>query len=171
MAYVPKDAEWFLAQLVEEFRVQGRRRNAVHINYVLIRANTPAEAYRKAIKLGRQANQTWKNSDRKRVSHRFVGLRDLDVIYEPLEHGCEIMSVERLGLSPTGLRRLVRSKSELEAFLPIRSRKGRPDYSSKEVLEMAAKEIKREESAEPPASRQRRARAAVSKRGPVARRA
>ena len=171
MAYVPKDAEWFLAQLVEEFQVQGRKRNAVHINYVLIRANTPSEAYQKALKLGRQANQTWKNPDGKRVRHRFVGLRDLDVIYEPLEHGCEIMFVERLGMSGAGLRKLIRRKEELEIFLPIRPRRGRPDYSSKEILEMPANETKGEQAAEPPGSRQRRGPTAVSKPKSVLRRA
>ncbi len=48
MAYIPKDAEWLLAQHVEEIRVQGRKRNVVHINYVLIEAKTPEDAYRKA---------------------------------------------------------------------------------------------------------------------------
>ena len=123
MAYVPQDAEWFLAQLVEEFQVQGRKRNAVHVNYVLIQANTPSDAYQKAVEIGKQANQTWKNPDGKRVRHRFLGLRDLDVISEPLEHGCEIMFVERLGMSKAGLRKLVRRKKDLEAFRPIRFRR------------------------------------------------
>lgn len=169
MAYVPEDAEWFLAQLVEEFQVQGCKRNAVHINYVLIRANTPSDAYQKALEIGKRANQTWKNPDGKRVRHRFVGLRDLDVIHEPLEHGCEIMFVERLGVSTPGLRKLVRRKEALEAFRPIRPRKGRPDYSSKEILDLAAREVKSEGSAEPPGFRQRRVRAAVSERKSVPR--
>jgi hypothetical protein len=138
MAYIPKDAEWFLAELVEEFVVHGYKRNAVHINYVLIQARTPDEAYSKAIKLGRQHQGTWKNPAGQTVTHRFVGLRDLDVIYDPLEHGCEIMFIERLGLSRAGLRKLVRKKKQLEAFrpVPIRRRRGRPDYSSKEILDM-----------------------------------
>ena len=49
MAYVPKDAEWFLAKLVEEFHVSGHERNVVHINYILVQARTPEEAYRRAI--------------------------------------------------------------------------------------------------------------------------
>src|SRR6185503_5913533 len=99
MAYVPKDAEWFLAQLVEEFRVAGHRRNVVHINYVLIKARTPPEAYRKAMQLGKRANSRWRNPKGELVTHRFLGLRDLDVIHDPLEHGCEIMFFERLGMT------------------------------------------------------------------------
>jgi hypothetical protein len=136
MAYIPKDVEWFLAKLVEEIRVQGCKRNIVQINYILIRARTPERAYREAIKLGRQANRTYENPHDKTMTHRFLGLHDLDAIHDPLEHGCEIMFVERIGMSAAGTRKLVRSKRELEAFLPIRGRKGRPDYSSGEIMKM-----------------------------------
>jgi hypothetical protein len=134
MAYIPKDVEWFLAQLVEEFRVQGFRRNIAHINYVLIRARTPQQAYREAMKLGKDSNQTYKNPHGKLVTHRFLGLRNLDAIFDPLEHGCEIMFVERLGVSAAGTRKLVRPKRDLEAFRPVRERQGRPDYSSGEIM-------------------------------------
>jgi hypothetical protein len=142
MAYIPKDVEWFLAQLVEEFQVQGSKRNIVHINYVLIRASTPEHAYREALKLGKQANQRYKNPHGKLVTHRFLGLRNLDAVFDPLEHGCEIMFVERLGMSAGGTRKLVRSKRELEAFLPVRPRKGRPDYSSKQIMDMVEKRLR-----------------------------
>lgn len=59
MAYIPKDTEWFIADLVAEIRVQGYKRNIVHIKYVLIHAKNPAEAYREAMKLGKRANQTY----------------------------------------------------------------------------------------------------------------
>jgi hypothetical protein len=59
MAYVPKDAEWFLAELVEEFRVQGDKRNTI------------------------------------------------------------------------------------EAFLPVRRRRGRPDYTSKEIMDMIEERMNR----------------------------
>lgn len=138
MAYIPEDVDWFLADLVVEIRVAGCRRNVVHINSVLVRARTPAAAYRAALKLGRRANNSYLNPAGKKVTHRFLGLRHLDAIFEPLEHGCEITFFEHLGVSPAGLRKLVRKKAQLEAFRPIRSRPGRPDYSSKRVLDMVA---------------------------------
>jgi hypothetical protein len=149
MAHIPEDVQWFLADLVEEIRVQGRKRNVVHINYVLVRANTRAEAYREAVKLGKRANQSYRNSEGKIVTHRFLGLHDLDAIFEPLEHGCEIMFTERIGLSAAGLRRLIRKKQELEAFLPIRPRRGRPDYSSQEIIDIAEGEPTKPKTAEP----------------------
>jgi hypothetical protein len=136
MAYIPKDVEWFLAELVVEIRVESYKRNIVHINYGLIRARTPERAYREALKLGKRANRTYENPNGKSVTHRFLGLRNVDAIFEPLEHGCEIMFVERVGMNAASIRKLVRSKRELEAFLPIRNRKGRPDYSSKEIMDM-----------------------------------
>lgn len=156
MAYMPRDAKWFLARLVEEFLVEGHKRNIVHINYVLMEAKTPSEAYRKAIQLGKRSNSRWKNPRGETVTHRFLGLQELDVIHDPLEHGCEIMFIERLGMSRAGTRKLVRRKSELEAFLPIRSRPARPDYSSEEIMDMVAKELKRRKTAEPSAAPSRR---------------
>jgi hypothetical protein len=141
MAYIPKDAQWFLAQHVEEIRVQGHKRNIVHINYVLIRARTPKDAYQKALILGKRGNAKYKNPEGKNVTVRFLGLRDLDVIPFPLEHGCEIMFTERLGVTEAGIRRLVRKKSELEAFLPIRERPGRPNYASRAVMDEFAREM------------------------------
>jgi len=158
MAYVPKDAEWFLAQLVEEFRVQGHKRNVVHINYVLIQAKTPPEAYRKAMQLGKVSNNRWKNPKGEDVTHRFLGLRNLDVIYDPLEHGGEIMYNERLGMSRTALRKFVRKRNELEAFLPVGSTKGRPDFSSKEIMDMVAIRLKKRIRAEQARRKRRRMR-------------
>ena len=168
MAYIPEDAEWFLADLVEEIRVQGYKRNIVHINYVLVRAKTPEEAYREAMKLGKRANQRYENPEGRMVTHRFLGLHNLDAIFEPLEHGCEIMFVERLGLSSAGTRKLVRSKRRLEAFLPIRGRKGRPDYASKEIVQMVGKEMMRRKRAEPDASPNSGPAPAQKPRKPVA---
>ncbi len=42
--------------------------------------------------------------DGKQVSIRFRGLRNLDVIHEPLEDGCEITFSEKLGLSEEDIK-------------------------------------------------------------------
>jgi hypothetical protein len=141
MAFIPEDAEWFLAQHVEEIRVQRHTRNIVHINYVLIRAKTPNEAYRKAIELGKEANMTYKNRAGETVTIRFLGLRNLGVIQDSLEHGCEIMFFEHLGMTKARIRKLVRKKKELEAFLPIRKRPGRPDYASKKIMDLVSEQL------------------------------
>ncbi len=135
MAYVPEDARWFLADLVEEIRVEGTKRNLVHINHVIVEACSPEEAYSRAMELGEQSASEYSNGEGKKVSIFFRGLRNLDVIHDPLEHGCEIMFQEKLGVSEIGIQKLVRSKEQLEVFSPIRQRPGRPDYASKEVMD------------------------------------
>lgn len=173
MAHLPDEPKWFIAQLVEQFRVEGSKRNAVHINYVLIEASRPREAYEKAIKLGRQANHEYENPEGKKVIHRFVGLRDLDVICFPIEHGCEIMFEERLGLGPAALRKLVRKRGDLAAFRPVPLRRppGRPNYSSKEILDMVGTQVKQSKRAERVRRTRRQVRAFVSNRKSKPRRA
>jgi hypothetical protein len=58
-----------------------------------------------------------------------------------LEHGCEIMFVEKLGLREKTITRLVRPKDQLEVFQPIRERRGRPNYSSKQIMEEVKKRL------------------------------
>lgn len=50
-AFNPKDAKWYLADLVVVIRVGQRKRVTVHVNTVLVRANTPGEAFKKAVEL------------------------------------------------------------------------------------------------------------------------
>jgi Domain of unknown function (DUF4288) len=143
MAYIPKDAKWFLAYLVEEIRVQDSKRNIVHINYVIIRANSPEEAYLRAMALGKAGNMTYLNPMRKKVTIRFRGLRNLDVIHDPLGDECEILFTEKLGVSEENLKKMLRRKRDLEVFQPIRGRSGRPDYSSKEIMDEFEKRLQK----------------------------
>ena len=141
MAYIPQDAGWFFAELIEEIRVEGAERNIVHINFVLLKAHSPEEAYARAIKQGERANTDHLNLEGKQVSIRFRGLRNLDVIHEPLEDGCEITFSEKLGLSEEDIQKLVSPKDRLEASLPIRDHPDRPDYLSGEVMRMLQRTI------------------------------
>jgi hypothetical protein len=142
MAHVPKDAEWFLADLVQEIRVAGSRRNIVHINYVIIRARSPEAAYARALSIGKRSEMSYENLDGKKVTIRFRGLGNLDAIYDPLGDECEIMYREKLGVTEKGIRKMVRPKRQLEVFMPIRERLGRPDFSSQEVMNELAKRLK-----------------------------
>ena len=142
MAHVPKDAEWFLADLVQEIRVAGTKQNIVHINYVIIHARSPQAAYARAMTIGKKSAMSYKNLHGKMVTIRFRGLGNLDVIYEPLGDGCEIMCREKLGVTEGGIKKMVSPKRKLEVFMPIRGRPGRPDFSSQEVMNELAKRLK-----------------------------
>jgi hypothetical protein len=51
MAYIPADAKWYLADIVEQIAVQDDTRYVVHTNTVLIRADSPEDAYANAVEL------------------------------------------------------------------------------------------------------------------------
>ena len=176
MPYVPEDVEWFLAQLVLEFRVQGHSRNVVHINYVLIQARSPAEAYRKALEEGKSGSgkhRKYLNPRGEEVTRTFLGLRQLEAVYFPIEHGCEVTYEERVGVRPTALRKMVRKKSALDAFqdYPFRGPPGRPDYGSGEILDMVYKELEAEKHAKQTSREQHPVRGLVLKRKSTRRRA
>ncbi|HTA23056.1 MAG TPA: DUF4288 domain-containing protein [Terriglobales bacterium] len=133
MGFIPKDAKWYLANIVEEIRVEGDRRNVVHTNLVLVRADSPDEAYEKAMALGKQGNTQYKNVEGKRVQIRFRGLRDLNVIHDELEHGGEIIFDRDVGVSEKKIKSWILPKRRLGVFVPIRPHIG-PDYGSAEII-------------------------------------
>ena len=71
MGYIPKGAKWYLADIVQQITVEGDPRNVVHKNLVLIRADSPEEAYEKAMDLGVAGEASWENIDGNRVTFRF----------------------------------------------------------------------------------------------------
>ena len=52
MGDIPENAKWYLADIVQEITVEDDPHNVVHTNLVLIRADSPEEAYQKAMELG-----------------------------------------------------------------------------------------------------------------------
>jgi hypothetical protein len=48
---------------------------------------------------------------------------------------------EKLGVGEKGIRKLVRAKRQLAVFRPIRTRRGRPNYSSKVIMDEATKRL------------------------------
>jgi hypothetical protein len=133
VAYIPEDAKWYLAELVLQITVDGDPCNVVHTNLVLVRADSPDEAHDKAIELGVAGEISYENPDGKRVSIRFRGLHDLNVIHDELEHGAEIIYSEDLGMDESAIREWVSTKEALGVFRPIARSKG-PDYSSGKVM-------------------------------------
>ncbi len=62
MAHIPKNAKWYLADMIEQITVEGDPRIVVHTNVVLIRADSPEEAYQRAMKLGADLNRSYENT-------------------------------------------------------------------------------------------------------------
>jgi hypothetical protein len=136
MAYIPDNAKWYLATLVEEIVVEGDSRNVLHKNLVLVRADSPEEAYEKALELGRKAEVSYENPGRSLVQIKFRGLSQLNVVHDDLEHGAELHFEELLGVSEEQIEALLRRREDLAVFRPITPSTG-PDYSSRQVLQDA----------------------------------
>jgi hypothetical protein len=145
MAYIPHDAEWYIAELINEITIEGNPGNVVHRNFMLVNASSPEEAYQKALDLGSSSEVTYDNPEGKQVSIHFRGLGDLSVIQDKLEHGAELMYSEELGVSEAELRRQVRSKVELTVFRPTISSFKHPDYRSEEIVRQIERVISRNE--------------------------
>jgi hypothetical protein len=134
MAYIPKSAKWYLAEIVQQITVEGDPRNVVHTNLVPVRADSPEEAYQKALELGTGGDQSYENPDGKRVTFRFRGLHDLNVIHDELEHGAELIYSEDLDLDEAAIRDWVAPREELGVFIPITPSTG-PNYASRDVID------------------------------------
>jgi hypothetical protein len=144
MGYIPLDAEWFLAELIQEITVDEDPRNLVWRNLTLIQAKSPEEAYEKALRLGREGNTEYENPAGKRVKISFRGISFLDVICDPLEDGAELMFHSLTSQSEEQIAMLLRPKEELSAFRPARILDGPddgPDVASKEVREEVRRQL------------------------------
>jgi hypothetical protein len=133
VAYIPSDAKWYVAELIQEITVEGDPRNVVHRNFVLIRADSPESAYNRALLLGQEGEVSYDNPAGKRVRIMFRGLSDLSVIYDELDHGAELLFEEKVGVSNEQIEKWVLPKEQLNVFRPSERPDG-PDYSSKEIM-------------------------------------
>lgn len=134
MGHIPKGARWYLADIVLEHVIEGDRRNVVHVNTHLVKAASPAEAYRKARTLGRKSQFSYVNTDHKRVRLKFRGLRELAALLDDPEDGVEISYVETVGVPESKLRQWERAKPDLAVFAPRRPRRGGPNYMPLTVM-------------------------------------
>jgi hypothetical protein len=139
MSYIPKDARWYIAEVILEFVIERDSRNVVHTTTHLIEADSPALAYRKAVALGKQARLRYVNTDGKRVHIRYRGLRELNVIHENLEDGAELCFEEMVGLAESKLRRWITPKRALGVFAPMQPQPDRPNYLPRSVMRMLEK--------------------------------
>src|SRR5262250_878679 len=126
MGHVSAGAKWYITELVEEITVEGDPRNVVHRNFILIRADSPEEAYQKAFKFGEQGETSYDNPQGHRVEIKFRGIADLDVIHDELEDGAELMFCSQVGLTEEELQQLRSWKSsspQIEPRAPTTPRK------------------------------------------------
>ncbi len=110
MGFVPEDAEWYLAEIVQELTVEDDPRNMIWRNLTLMKADSPDHAYERALEMGQAGNNQYLNPDGKLVITRFQGLSFMDVVHDPLEDRAELMFSSQTGVNPEELRSLLRPK-------------------------------------------------------------
>ena len=136
MGFIPKDARWYLADVILEHTVESDPRNVVHVNTHLIEAGSPEQAYGKALALGREAEQEYANTDGKQVRVVFRGLRNLNVIQDTLEDGAELAYSESVSVPEEQLRGWVTPKELMGVFAPIEPKSDDPNYMPESVMQM-----------------------------------
>jgi Domain of unknown function (DUF4288) len=119
MGFIPENAKWYLAEIAQEMLIEGEPDSVVYVNFILVRADSPDEAYQKAVELGRNGELTYENTDGMQVSAVFRGLRDLNVIHDELEHGAELIYEKKVGLTQEQVQALSTPKGQLGVFRPI----------------------------------------------------
>jgi hypothetical protein len=143
MGYIPQDCQWYIADLVMEITVRGASSNVLHRNLTLIQANSPEEAYEKGMRFGYDGETSYINPKEQLVEVRFRGIAKLDVIYDSLEDGAELLFEERVGVSSEEIQRLIPKKEQLDVFVPpTPGRERDPDYRSKAVVDQALATLK-----------------------------
>ncbi len=108
---------WWIFREVEQWvsknkKPSPRSRYPIWENTRLLRAKNRKEAYRKALKLGREGHP----SKTKEGEWRFAGISMLLPVYEDIEDGAEILWVDRGSLRLSSIRKLVKSKRQLPIF-------------------------------------------------------
>lgn len=129
MAYIPAGALWYIAEIVERIRVEGSLVPVVHVNFCLLRADSPEDALARARRKGKDGEIRYPNPEGREVSVEFLGLRELHVVHDALEDGAELLFEEHVGLTDAAASALVRADADLAVFRPIEPTRG-PDYSA-----------------------------------------
>lgn len=123
--YKSKDVSpvgWYIASYLQRFVFIGEdnenpaKRYSAWENTIIVRANDPDEAYKKAVKQAKLGCKPYTNTDGQRVQFVYEGLTSLLPIYEDLADGCEIMWAEHNNRTLKKLRSWVKDKDDLEVF-------------------------------------------------------
>ena len=110
---------WFIAEIIEMYEPLNSdtskelRRITTYGNYHLIKAETPSQAFDKAVKIGKQSNYEFINSNNIKMKSEFVGIGDLVPITENIEDGAEILWNDYGQITARRTLKMNRSKKEL----------------------------------------------------------
>ena len=118
--------DWYVAMVLMRFEWDDEdksnlnRRCLSWENQILLKADSPEEAYEKAMAKGREheeAGEMWESGNEARKGRwRFEGLTSLLAVYEEPDDGSEISWTEHENKSVRKVQSWVTSKDDLEVF-------------------------------------------------------
>jgi hypothetical protein len=109
---MPASTKWYAAVLVLECVIAGKAQAEPELQVRLVEAPSHEDAYARAVELGAQEEQAYRNESGEEVSWHFRGLSDLNEILEAPKHGAEVYWMR----SKLPASELVRARDQLSAF-------------------------------------------------------
>ena len=114
------NGNWYIAEIIEKCEPINRneeselRRVITYGNHHLIKADNPKEAYNKAVKIGKESELKFVNSDKVEMEWIFVGIGELIPIYDDnIEDGAEVMWTDYGFISNKRTMKFARTEKEL----------------------------------------------------------
>jgi hypothetical protein len=98
MAHSPETARWYIGELTEEVTLEGDPQNIVHKKTRVIFADSPQDAYEKALGMITEHEVTYLNQHHKAIRTRFWGLRELSLSNEDMDR-VGILPENRFGVA------------------------------------------------------------------------
>ncbi|KLT71377.1 MULTISPECIES: DUF4288 domain-containing protein [unclassified Flavobacterium] len=115
-----KKGNWYIAEIIEKRepfnnnKENDLRRVVTWGNFHLIKAESPKLAYEKAVKIGKDGEINFTNSDNVEMEYTFVGIADLIPIYEDnIEDGSELMWTNYGSISNRKSEKFVRTEEDI----------------------------------------------------------
>jgi hypothetical protein len=136
MAYIPEDSQWYLADIVIEYVIAQALSNVVLVNTILIEASSPESALQKSLEHGHAEEREYLNTDGQTVKVIFQGLRDLNVIHDPLQNGAELAYEWHEGLSEVEIQKLTSPNEELGVFGPRITHENGPNIVPRRAMRL-----------------------------------
>ena len=109
-----ENGNWYIVEIIEKCEPVDRnekqdlRRVTTWGNHHLIKANSPEKAFDKAVKLGKESEYKFINTDKIEMEWIFVGIGELLPIYDDnIEDGTELMWRDYGFISDRRTKRLV----------------------------------------------------------------
>ena len=85
MSKSPDTARWYVAELTEEVTLEGDAQNVVHKKTRVIFADSPEDAYEKALAMITEHEVGYLTAHHKAIRTRFWGLRELTLSNEDMD--------------------------------------------------------------------------------------